>query len=393
MNQGKYIFAQIFELINPYDFNVCVERYKGNYRVKSFKCWQQFLVMSFAQFSYRESLRDIEYCLGSIQKKLYHCGIKSEVTKSTLADANEKRNWKIYADFARGLMKNAIPLYKGENVLSKELRSVIYAFDSTTIDLCLNLFPWATFRSTKSAVKMHVLLNVEGSIPEFVTITEGSVQDVLMLDEITFKSGCFYLVDKAYVDFARLYKIETCKAFFVTRAKENMSYNVIKQNATTNAEVVIKDEFVKLKRWHTRRWYPIEIRRIEFVDPATGLALTFLTNNKDLSAEVIARLYKERWRVELFFKWVKQNLRIKKFYGYSDNAVRTQLWIAVCDYLIIAIIKKNLKVEMSLSQMLQILRINLFEKVDIKELFEFVKTEETKVISKQGILFEKLTGR
>lgn len=387
MNQGKYVFAQIFELVKPYEFEECVKRYKGNFKVRSFKCWQQFLVMSFAQFSFRESLRDIECCLFSMEKKLYHCGIKKTVTKSTLADANERRNWKIYADFARGLMKTAVPLYQGENALSKELKSVIYAFDSTTIDLCLNLFQWATFRSTKSAVKMHVLLNIEGSIPEFVTITEGSVQDVLMLDNLTFLSGCFYLVDKAYVDFERLFKIETCKAFFVTRAKENMSYNVIKENPINNLKAVIKDELVKLKRWHTRRGYPIGIRRIEFIDSATGLKLTFLTNNLVLNAETIAKLYKERWRVELFFKWLKQNLRIKKFYGYTDNAVKTQLWIAICDYLLIAILKKNLKVDISLNQMLQILSISLFEKVGIKELFGIIEKEGNKLISNQGVLF------
>jgi hypothetical protein len=387
MNQEKYVFAQFFELVKPYDFDLCVKRYQGNLNVRSFKCWQQFLVMSFAQLSFRESLRDIEYCLGSMQKKLYHCGIKSEVTKSTLADANEKRNWRIYADFAGVLMKTAISLYKGEHALSKELQSVIYAFDSTTIDLCLNLFPWAAFRSTKSAVKMHVLLNTEGSIPEFISITEGSVQDVLMLDKLTFISGCIYLIDKGYVDFERLYKIETSKAFFVTRAKENMSYNVVKENLISNSKTVRKDELVKLKRWHTRRWYPIEIRRIEFVDSATGLELTFLTNNMKLSAETIARLYKERWRVELFFKWIKQNLRIKKFYGYSDNAVKTQLWIAVCDYLLLAILKKNLKINYSLNQMLQILSISLFEKVDLKELFGITENKETNMISNQGFLF------
>jgi hypothetical protein len=387
MNKGKYVLAQIFELVKPYDFDVCVKRYKGNLRVRSFKCWQQFLVMSFAQLSFRESLRDIECCLASQEKKAYHCGIKSAVNKSTLADANERRDWRIYSDFAKGLMQTAMPLYKGENALSKELRSVIYAFDSTTIDLCMNLFPWATFRSTKSAIKMHVLLNIEGSIPEFVSITEGSVQDVLALDSLTFIAGCFYLVDKAYVDFDRLYKIETCKAFFVTRAKENMSYNVISKRELTDTEAVIKDELVKLKRWHTRRWYPIEIRRIEFIDPITGLELTFLTNNIELSAEIIARLYKERWRVELFFKWIKQNLRIKKFYGYTDNAVKTQLWIAICDYLLIAILKKSLKIEISLNQMLQILSISLFEKVDIEELFGIIEKEETKIISNQGVLF------
>jgi hypothetical protein len=349
--------------------------------------------MSFAQFSFRESLRDIEFCLASVQPKLYHCGIRAVVPKSTIADANERRDYRIYADFAKTLMQAAIPLYKGENALSKELGSLIYAFDSTTIDLCLNLFPWATFRTTKSAVKMHVLLNVEGSIPEFVTITKGHVQDVTVLDEISFTAGAFYLVDKAYVDFERLYRIETSKANFVTRAKENMSYDVEQENAIIKKETIKKDELVKLKRWHTRRWYPIPIRRIEFIDPDTALELTFLTNNLQPEAEIIARLYKERWRVELFFKWIKQNLRIKKFYGYSDNAVKTQLWIAVCDYLIIAILKKTLKTELTLNQMLQILSISLFEKVDIRQLFGISVRQETKDISNQRSLFENLTGQ
>ena len=388
MNYGKYVFAQIFDLVNSYEFDVCVKSYSGNYRVQIFSCWEQFLVMSFAQFSYRESLRDIECCLISIQQKLYHCGIKTRIAKSTVADANERRDYRIYAEFAKGLMKTAIPLYKGENALAGELKSIIYAFDSSTIDLCLNLFPWATFRRTKSAVKMHVLLNIEGSIPEFVSITKGNVQDVRMLDEINFNAGCFYLVDKAYIDFERLYRIETSKAFFVTRAKENMSYNVEKQNSINNNATVTKDELVKLKRWHTRRWYPIAIRRIEYTDPVTKLELTFLTNNIDLPPEIIARLYKERWRVELFFKWIKQNLRIKKFYGYSNNAVKTQLWIAVCDYLLIAILKKNLKIEMTLNQMLQILSISLFERVDIRQLFELTDDPKTKAVSNQGKLFE-----
>lgn len=393
MNHGKYVFAQIFDLVKSYDFYRCVKLYKGDYRLKSFKCWEQFLVMSFAQFSFRESLRDIECCLASVEQKLYHCGIKSAVARSTIADANERRDYRIYADFAISLIQTAIPLYKGENVLSKELGSIIYAFDSTTIDLCLNLFPWATFRKTKSAVKMHVLLNVEGSIPEFVTITKGHVQDVTMLDQICFTAGAFYLVDKVYVDFERLYRIETSKAYFVTRAKENMSYNVEQENAVNNKNIIIKDELVKLKRWHTRRWYPLAIRRIEFIDTDTGLELTFLTNNLQMEPEIIARLYKERWRVELFFKWIKQNLRIKKFYGYSDNAVKTQLWIAVCDYLLIAILKKHLKIEMTLNQMLQILSISLFEKVDIKQLFGIGAEEKTKVISNQGLLFKNLTGQ
>jgi len=387
MNQGKYVFAQIFDIIKMYDFKKYVTLYNGDYRVKTLSCWEHFLVMSFAQLSYRESLRDIEYCLVSIRHKLYHCGIKSAVSRSTLADANEKRDYRIYADFAFSLMKAVASLYKGDNVLSKELNSVIYAFDSTTIDLCLHLFPWATFRTTKSAVKMHVLLNVAGSIPEFVNITKGSVQDVTEMDNIGFISGCYYLMDKAYIDFDRLYRIEKSKAFFVTRAKGNMSYEITKQLDTNSNPAILKDELVKLKRWHTRRGYPAELRRIEYRDAICGKELVFLTNSMELSAEVIARLYKERWKVELFFKWIKQNLRIKKFYGNSDNAVKVQLWIAVCDYLIIAILKKSISVDMSLTQMLQILSISLFERIDIKEIFNPSQISETKVISKQATLF------
>lgn len=385
MNQGKYVFSQLFDLINRYEFDQCVDRYKGNFRVKHFNCWEQFLVMSFAQLSFRESLRDIECCLGSMRTRLYHCGIKSEVARSTLADANENRNWQIYADMANELMKIVTPMYKGDNPLAKELKSIIYAFDSTTISLCLNLFQWANFRSKSKAIKVHVLLNTDGYIPEFVHITNANRQDVLLMDELTYKPGCFYVVDKAYVHYKRLYRIELSKAFFITRAKENMSYD-IRQNKLVNTEKgIITDQLVKMKRWHTRRWYPVLLRRIEYKDIITGKLFIFLTNNLLLDAVVIADLYKERWKVELFFRWIKQHLRIKKFFGNSENAVKTQIWIAVCNYLQIAFFKKRLNLNLSLNQIMQVLSVNLFEKCELINLFI---EKETKKISNQPLLFE-----
>jgi transposase len=385
MYQGSYVFSQVFDLVNRYDFDKCVRNHNGNYRIKTFNCWQQFIVMSFAQLSYRESLRDIEFCLVGMRSKLYHCGIKNKVARSTLAKANENRTWKIYADFAKVLINIAVPLHRGENDLAKELKTIVYAFDSTTIDLCLELFPWAKFRQTKSAIKVHVLLNLDGSIPEFVTVTEGKKQDVNLLDEITYISGCFYLMDKAYTDFRRLYKIELQKAFFVTRAKENLAYTVTVANRINKKEGVKKDELIKMKWHHGKRKYPIVFRRIEYYDAATKKELIFITNHLTIEAVTIARLYKERWKVELFFKWIKQNLKIKRFYGNSENAVKTQIWIAVCDYLLIAILRKQLKIEASLNQILQILSISLFEKCNIKELF--IK-EQTNLVSNQFSLFE-----
>lgn len=384
MNQGKYIFAQLFEIIYWYDFDLCVKRYGGNCGVKSFTCWEQFLVMSFAQFSYRESLRDIEYCLESISSKLYHCGIKSRVTRSTLSDANRDRDWSIYADYAQILIKQALPLYKDDNKLCEELQSVIYAFDSTTIDLCLQLFQWAKFRTTKSAVKLHVLLNINGSIPEFIWITDGSVHDVKALDQLNYRPGAYYLLDKGYVSYKRLHRIETEKAFFVTRAKVNMAYVVVKSKKASIKNGIIKDELVRLTGYYTARGYPKIIRRIEYVDKDSHKKLIFLSNNLAIKSFTIARLYKERWNVELFFKWIKQNLRIKKFYGNNENAVKVQIWIAVCDYLIIAILKKNLNLKPSMNQILQILSISLFEKIPINKLFE---KDDTIIISNQQSLF------
>ena len=384
MNQGSYILSQVFDLINRYDFDKCVRNHNGNYRVKTFSCWQQFIVMSFAQLSYRESLRDIEFCLAGMQSKLYHCGLTIKIARSTLAKANENRTWKIYADFAQVLINTAVPLHKGENNLAKELKTIVYAFDSTIIDLCAELFPWAKYRSTINAIKVHVLLNIDGSIPEFVSITEGRKQDVKLLDEINYVSGCFYLIDKAYMDFRRLYKIELQKAFFVTRAKENLAYSVAAINKINKNTGVKKDELIKLKWHHGKRKYPVIFRRIEYLDAITKKELTFITNHLTIEAVTVARLYKERWKVELFFKWIKQNLKIKRFYGNSENAVKTQIWIAVCDYLLIAILRKQLKIDASLNQILQILSISLFEKCPIKELF--IK-EQDNFVSNQINLF------
>lgn len=384
MYQGSYVLSQILESINRYEFDRCVNNHDGDYRVKTFTCRQQFIVMSFAQLSYRESLRDIEFCLAGMQSKLYHCGIRNKIAKSTLARANENRSWKIYAAFAQVLMNEAVPLHKGENDLAKELKTIVYAFDSTIIDLCAELFPWAKFRSTVNAIKVHVLLNTDGSIPEFVSVTEGRTQDVKLLDEITYSSGCFYLIDKAYIDFRRLYKIELDKAFFVTRAKENLAYTVAIINKVNKKEGIKKDELIKMKWHHGKRKYPVVFRRIEYHDKTTKKDLTFITNHLTIEALTVARLYKERWKVELFFKWIKQNLKIKRFYGNSENAVKTQIWIAVCNYLLIAILRKQLKIDASLNQILQILSISLFEKCSIKELF--IK-KQTNLVSSQFSLF------
>jgi len=369
MNQGKYVFSQLFGVVNRYEFDKCVNRYHGNLYVKHFSCWEQFLVMSFAQFCGRESLRDIAYCLRAFQSNLYHCGISSRIARSTLAQANANRSWKIYADLAQSLIQTALPLYKGENTIAKKLKTVIYAFDSTTIDLCLELFEWATFRSTKAGVKVHVLLNIEGAIPEFVRITEAISSDVLLLDELTYKAGCYYLLDRGYVDYQRLYHLEQRKAFFVTRAKENMAYRVVSKRVADKNSGIRKDQSVQLKGYYALKDYPALMRRIKYKDKATGKVLVFLTNNFVLKAATVARLYQQRWQVELFFKWIKQHLRIKRFYGNTDNAVRLQIWIAVCDYLIAAIVKKQMNIEVPLSQMMQVLSLSLFERVPIKELF------------------------
>lgn len=368
MNQGQTIFSQIMSYIPKYSFDSLVNKYQGNYRVRTFTCWEQFLVMAFAQLTYRESLRDIETCLRAMQNKLYHSGIRSNISRSTLAEANEKRDWRIYSDFAYLLIQQAKELYRDEN-LFEELNETIYALDSTTIDLCLSLFPWAKFRSTKSAIKMHTLLNLQNNIPAFISITDGSVHDVNILDELITEIGAFYIIDRGYIDFERLYKLTTSNAYFVTRAKSNLQFQRVYSHHVDKSQGLICDQSVFLKTYYPSKSYPDKLRRIKYFDIDTDKRLVFITNNFSLPALTIANLYKQRWQIELFFKWIKQNLKIKSFYGNSFNAVKTQIWIAVSVYVLLAIIKKKLKIECSLYTFLQVVSITIFEKTPIISMF------------------------
>ena len=370
MNQGETIFSQLTSFFPKYEFDKCVERYKGNYKVIDFTCWQQFLVMSFAQLTYRESLRDIEACLGAVQNKLYHSGIKCKVAKSTLADANETRDWRIYADFAQILIKQARELYRDDNDFTLELEEMVYALDSTTIDLCLSLFPWAKFREQKGAVKLHTLLDLRGSIPTFIEITDGLVHDVNILDLLVIEASSFYVMDKGYIDYARLYAIEDASAWFVTRGKDNFAFRRLYSRAVDKSAGLRCDQTVVLTGHYARKDYPEELRRVKYYDAETDNTLVFLTNNFKVPALVITMLYKERWKVELFFKWIKQHLRIKSFFGTTRNAVFAQIWIAICVYLIVAIMKKKIKLEQSLYTILQILSISLFEKMPMRQAFQ-----------------------
>lgn len=389
MNQGVTVFSQICSLVSKYEFNKCVQRYNGNYKVQRFTCWEQFLVMSFAQLTYRESLRDIEVCLNAVGSKLYHSGIKSKVAKSTLADANEKRDWRIYADFGQLLMQEARALYADDEEFKMSLKSMVYAFDSTTIDLCLKLFPWAKFRRRKAAVKMHTLLDIRGSIPVQVEITTGAVHDVNMLDALAFEAGAFYILDRGYVDYRRLYQIEAAKSFFVTRAKDNFSFQRLYSKPVNKSKGLICDQVISLKGFYAGKDYPAKLRRIKYYDAESDCRLIFLTNNFNLAAFTIAQLYKQRWKVELFFKWLKQHLRIKAFYGTSPNAVNTQIWIALCIYLLVCIMKKKMRLDQSIYTILQILSISLFDKSPVKQLFQTYQNEKSNNLTcNQLILFE-----
>jgi len=367
MPAGKLIFSQLTEWIHPEQFRRCVEQYDGNYKTYKFPCWDQFLAMAFAQITYRDSLADIEVCLRSRQDQLYRMGFRSSVAHSTLADANSSRDWRIYHDLAQGLIARARRLYANES-FGVELEQTVYALDSTTIDLCLSLFPWARFRSTKAAVKLHTLLDLRGPIPTMISISEGKKADVNILDELILEPGAFYVMDRGYVDFARLYHFVLAGAFFVTRAKAGLRVNRLESRPVKESTGVRSDQIVWLTLSKSIEHYPDRFRRVSYRDPETGKALVFLTNNFDLPALTIAQLYKSRWRVELFFKWVKQNLRIKHFFGTSDNAVKTQVWIAICVYVLVAIVRKELKLELSLSQILQVLSVNVFEQVPLAEL-------------------------
>lgn len=370
MNIGKTVFAQIMSFLPDYEFNKCVDKYKGNHRVRSFTCKEHFYVMGFAQLTYRESLRDIESCLTAFSNKLYHSGIKQPVSRSTLAEANENRDWRIYADFAQVLIREARRLYKQDNEFALDIDNMVYALDSSTIDLCLSLFPWAKFRKAKGAVKMHTLLDLRGSIPTFIHLTDGLCHDVNVLDHIVIEPGAIYVMDKGYVDYFRFYSlIHQQRGFFVTRAKDNMAARRVYSRKVDKTTGLIYDQSVKLTGFYIKKDYPDYLRRIKYRDGETGKIYVFLTNNFELSALLIAQLYKERWKIELFFKWIKQHLRIKSFFGTSRNAVFCQIWIAICMYLLVAILKKRLKLEHSLYTLLQIFSLTLFEKVTINELF------------------------
>lgn len=370
MYTGKTVFAQLMMFMPEYEFQQCVDLYKGDYRVRKFSCREHFLVMSFAQLTGRESLRDIENCLTAFSKKLYHSGIKQPISRSTLADANEKRDWRIYSDFAQVLIRKARPLYFDDNEFRLDLDNMVYAFDSTTIDLCLSLYPWAKFHHQKGAVKMHTLLDLRGSIPVFVDITEGAVHDINVLDKMPVEPGSYYVMDKGYVDFHRLYTlIHQCRAFYVTRAKENIRCEVISSCEADQSAGVISDHLVRLTGYKSSRSYPEMFRLVIYEDYTSGVVYKFITNDFDLPALTIAELYHERWKIELFFKWIKQHLHIKAFYGTSPNAVYCQIWIATCTYLLIAIAKKKLNLAISLYTFAQTMGLTLFEKTPIKELF------------------------
>jgi hypothetical protein len=365
MNEGKTVFSQVMEFLPMYEFRKCVDRYRGDYKVVSFSCLDQFLCMAFAQMTFRESLRDIQACLRSKQNKLYHMGIRGQVSRNTLSNANNQRDWRIYADFAMILIHKARKLYVNEP-FGIDLANTVYALDSTTIDLCLRVFPWARFRKNKGAVKLHTLLDLRGNIPSFVNITDGKVHDVNILDVLIFEAGSFYIMDRGYIDFKRLYALHQALAFFVTRAKSNIQCRRLYSWPVDKTTGLRCDQTIVLTQ--SFEDYPEHLRLVKFYDVQNDLRLAFLTNNFALEALTVAQLYKCRWQVELFFKWIKQHLRIKAFFGTSENAVKTQIWIAVSMYVLIAIIKKCLALEPSLYTILQILSVNIFEKEPIPRL-------------------------
>lgn len=369
MYVGKTLFAQIMDFLPWKTFHRIVARHGGDHRVRTLSCAEQFRVMAFAQLTFRESLRDIEVCLAAQSTKLYHMGFREPIKRSTLADANEGRDWRIYADFAQVLIRQARKLYADEP-MAVDLDASVYALDSTTIDLCLALFPWAPFRSTKAAVKLHTLIDLRGNIPSFIEITDGKVHDVNVLDLLIPEAGAYYVMDRGYVDFERLYALHQAGAFFVTRAKRNLDARRLYSAPTDRSTGVLCDQTIALNGFYSQKDYPGHLRRIRFKDPETRKTLIFLTNQTQLPALTIGALYKSRWQVELFFKWIKQHLRIKRFYGNSANAVKTQVWIAVSVYVLVAIVRKRLNLDVSLYTLLQIFSLTLFEKMPLQQAFE-----------------------
>ena len=369
MHSGQLVFAQLMEFLPRHEFNTCVRRYGGDRRPRGFSCRDQFRSLAFAQLTFRESLRDIETCLRAVEGKLYHAGFRGQVSRSTLADANRVHDWRIYADFAQVLIREARELYADER-LAVALEQTVYALDSTTVDLCLSLFPWAKFRRRKGAVKLHTLLDLRGSIPCFIHVSHGKMSDVTVLDQLPIEPGAFYVMDRGYVDFERLYRFTQGAAFFVTRAKRNLDCTRRARRPVDKTTGLRSDQTVVLAGLKSSRLYPDPLRRVAFYDTEHKRRLVFLTNNSTLPALTIAKLYKSRWQVELFFKWIKQHLRIKAFYGTSENAVKTQVWIAISVYVLVAIVKKELRLERSMNEILQILSVTLFEKMPISQALE-----------------------
>jgi hypothetical protein len=370
MNRGKYVFAQLFEFVSHNDFLKCVKKYDGDYKTKHFSCWKQFLCMAFGQLTHRESLSDTLLCLSANKSKLYHLGIGLAISKSTLSKANENRNWRIYQDFALLLIEVAKKLYQGDSQLELDIKNNIFIIDSTTIDLCLSIYPWAKFRKAKAAVKMHTKMDAKTSIPDFIHISDGKMHDVNILDFITIIADSFYILDRGYVDYKRLYRIHKLEAFFITRTKKNMDFERMYSSKVDKSTGILCDQTIKLKGFYVSKYYPEKLRRIKYYDSESNKTLTFLTNNFELQALEITLLYKNRWFIEIFFKWIKQHLKIKSFWGRSMNAVKTQIWIAISVYVIVLIVKKKLKIEQSIYEILQILSINIFDKEPINQLFD-----------------------
>lgn len=369
MNQGKYVFSQLIAFISHNDFNSCVARYRGDFKTKDFSCWKQFLCMAFGQLTHRESLSDTIMCLAANKEKLYHLGIGRSISKSTLSKANENRDWRIYADFAMLLIGQAKKLYADDSFLEVSLKQNVFAIDATVVDLCLSIFPWATFRKTKAAIKIHTQLNLKNSIPELVIITPASVHELNILDIIHFEAESFYIFDRGYIDYVRMYKLHCAGAYFIIRGRGRLRFIRQSSNPVDRSSGIKSDQIVRIKNFYPHQRYPQNLRRIIFTDMEQR-KFEFLTNNFELPAVQIAQLYKHRWIVELFFKWIKQHLKIKSFWGYSENAVKCQIWIAVSVYVLIAIIKKQLELNHSLYEILQILSINIFDKTPINQLFE-----------------------
>jgi len=392
MHEGRFIFSQLMEFLPRHEYNKCVTRYRGNHRTRTFTCYDQFLCMAFGQLTYRESLRDVVTCLEVLKPKLFHAGIRGKVSRSTLADANENRDWRIYVDFAQVLIAQARELYADED-FGIDLENTVYALDASTIDLCLSLFPWAHFRTTKAAVKMHTLLNLRGNIPEFIHISDGKLHDVNVLDILIPEAGAIYVMDRGYVDFKRLHTLHQAMAFFVTRAKSNFKSKRRYSRPVSKETGLQSDQTVTLTGFYSKKDYPDVLRRVVYHDAETDKMLVFLTNNFALPALTIAQLYRARWQIELFFKWIKQHLRIKAFYGTSENAVKTQIWIAVCVYVLVAILKKRLGLNQSLYTILQILSVSLFEKTQIIQAFSSAEPiDEAAESCNQLELFNFLTG-